>query len=199
MTAPAVRPSIPGGISLVLKFSQDGQESACVLGRGETDTTAWTQAQAQADLQGVWNALRPLVGPGTSVVGGSLRSLNTGIPFVFELAAPTNPTGGASVTGTNVAAACLLIRWSTSFGGRSGKGRTFLPGLPANWVAPGGRSLNALGLSEAGAAIPNMLNDTGIYATRSTPAVISYSDAIARQVVSGAASSIIGIQRRRMR
>ena len=198
MTTPATpRLPIANAHQMTLKLNQGGQTAAIVL--GAKGAGAWgSQTEANAWANQVWEVLREGVSSSVQCVGAVVRDTDGDGLGVYEVGAISNPAG--TVTGAIApAAASALIRWSTTQGGRSGKGRTFLPGMVASWVDTDGRTFAAAGRSYLQARINGYLA-IPLYASGTlTPAVLSFKRGQAYSITGGAVSSIIGIQRRRMR
>lgn len=201
MTSPAPTPvprlPIPTGLQLTVRVTQEGQEAAVVLGFLLNNASSPTQALAQALLQAQWNAIRNMTTSTTICTGGTLRSLAASNNVVFELAAPSSPAG-IDTTAPTVAAVATLIKWSTANGTRSGKGRTFIPGTPAAWVAAGGRSLTAAAQTVVNQRASEMLSHTAEWPGLQS-AVLSFKNGVGYPITGGAPGGRLGIQRKRMR
>lgn len=182
------------GVQLTVKFVYQGQDGVIVLG-GTTLSTI-TSAQGAAWLNQAWDSFRPLIAGACSATGGTYRDVSSAGGQVFDLGAPTNPTGLGGVGGP-ILAASTLIKWSAASGGRSGKGRTFLPALPSSAVASNSRTYDPSHVTKVNTAVSAYLNPAG--SGNVTRAVLSFTDGVARPITNGAAASVIGIQRGRMR
>lgn len=198
MTSPApVRLPIPGAAQATLKFTQGGQEGAIVL--GFVTTNALNEAKAVAARDAAWTAFRPLMTTSVTCTGLVLRDTSGPDIAPVEVGPPaTNASGLAN--GNALAAGCTLIRWQTAVGGRTGRGRTYLPGLPAGAVDPAnGRLYEAATKTATATAITNYLSAAGLSSNALVPAVLSFSRGLARPITSGSIAQVVGIQRRRMR
>lgn len=196
--APAVRLPIPNGWQLTMNFVQSGQPSAVVLGFSDTDAGGINNTEAQALLNASWLAFRDCTVTTVSCTGGVLRHVGPGGLPPFELIAPPSPTG-VDPGGSSVAAGSALIRWRTANSSRNGRGRTFLPAIPAGWLDATGRGIHGAAQTVLQTAITRHLSNTGSYAKALTPAVLSFTKGQAYVITSGSPSPVIGIQRRRMR
>jgi hypothetical protein len=201
MTSPAPdttapRLPIPAARQMTIRVNQWGQEAAMVL--GFVAPGAVTTAQAQAQLQSIWNVLRVAMSNSVTCTGAVLRDVSGDENGALELAAPTN-SAGAFNGRSAVAAAGTLVKWGSTNGSRSGKGRTFIPALPEANIADNSRSLR---VPEHVTPLQNALN-TYLGATTTTqplyPAVLSFSRGVAYPITSAAVGPIAAMQRRRMR
>lgn len=194
MALPRLYP--PGSFQVTLNLLQGTQVAAVVLGlKGAGGFITQPELVAIRDL--AWNAFRPLISNSTTCTGATARNTSAASGPVIEAGAPATPAGGsANVTG--LASGCSLIKWGTDLGGRSGKGRTYLPGLPVGSVGTDGRTYTPAHITAMQTAISNYLAAGG-WPTGVRPAVISFTKGTASPITSGAPSPIIGLQRRRMR
>lgn len=198
MTTPAPRIYPPGGMQLTLRLLQEGQEAACVLGAGGGGPALLSQSIADAWRDIAWNSFRPLISSSVTCVGAVLRDVSQAEGLVVESGPPSTIAGGVATTQT-LAAASTLIRWTTTTGGRSGKGRTFLPGLTSGVIGPGGRTYTSAHQTAVNTAI-NAYLSAGLWtANEPFPAVLSFTKGYASEITSGALASVVGLQRRRMR
>jgi hypothetical protein len=134
-----------------------------------------------------------------TIVGATGRDVSSSEGQVYEVGAPaTNFNGGAGGDVT-IRAASILIRWSTAQGGRSGKGRTFLPGLPRLNTSGDGRTYTPQMTGVVNGAISAYLASTTMSQQGLQPAVLSFRKGAAYPITGGALASVIGVQRRRMR
>jgi hypothetical protein len=155
--------------------------------------STWFQAWRDA----AWAAFRPLISSDVSCAGATGRYVHEPAGQVFEFGAPTTPAGGNAST-QGLAGGATLIKWATDTGGRSGKGRTFLPGLTNGVIGPGGRTYTAAHATATATAITNYLGSSA-FTAEIRPAVLSFTKGAAYPITNGAISPIIGLQRRRMR
>lgn len=199
MTSPVPpRLPIPGGHALALAFTQGGQTGVVVLGAKSTTNVFMVKTDAQAWVQNAWDSFKPLISGTVTCTGATCRSVD-GSNLVWELNAPTNPAGTA-VGNLQLAAASALLKWNTATGGRSGKGRTFLPGSTVNHVDTDGRSYTAAMKTAAATAINAYLAGAPFSGGGGIqPAILSYRKGAAYPITSGALASVVGVQRRRMR
>lgn len=197
MTEPTTvtRLPIPQGYQLAVAIDQGGQQSAVVL--GYVAPAMPTTEQAQAEFNRVWAMLRTAMSNGSQATGAILRDVSGAEGNAIELAAPINPVG-AAVGFPGVAAASTLIRWGSTNGSRSGKGRTFVPALPAGSVADNGRNVRPEHVTSVQGAIDAYLGGTAVDSPMFL-AVLSFKRGAAYPITSGAVAAIAGIQRRRMR
>lgn len=198
MTTPTgTRQPIPGGYQMTLHLLQGSQRAAVVLGAGGAGGPFMVQSDAQSWLNGTWAAFRPYVVNTVSCVGATVRAA---VPdgTVWEFGAPATPTGG-NTQGQALAAASWLIKWSTATGGRSGKGRTFLPGLPASQVAADGRTYVADAPTNAAAMITAYLTQPLFQGAGIKASVLSFRRGQGYTITAGSLAPVVGIQRRRMR
>jgi hypothetical protein len=198
MTTPVSKTlPIVNGYQMTLRLAQDGQAAAIVLGCKGVGGTFMVESDAVLWRDSAWAAFRPLMVATVTPQNTTVRSC-TKDGIVWELGAPS--TGTAAATGsTTLAAACTLIKWSTTQGGRSGKGRTFLPGLPATAMAAGGRSYTAAWSTAVATAVSNYLASAPFTAPGLKPAVLSFTRGEAYVIQSGGLAGVVGVQRRRMR
>lgn len=195
-TAPPRLP-IPGGLQLSVRFSQNGQDAVCVLGGYRA--SGFTQpAGAQAWLNEFWARFKHLAAPSVVVVGGTCRDVSGPDGTVHELSAPASAAGTAT-NPSNLVAQSTFIKWSTATGGRTGKGRTFLPGLPTVAIAADGRSYLAAHGPAVQAACAAYIGSSVMAAEAIQPAVLSFRRGLARPITAGALAPLVGLQRRRMR
>lgn len=198
MSTPAPpRLPIPQGYSLTLNMTQGGQPCVVVLGGkglgswdGVTGVAVWRDA--------AWNAFRNLAGSALQCTGAVLRDLQVASGPVFEAGPPT-ATGGTIAGDKAILAASSLIKWSTAQGGRSGKGRTYFPGLMSGMVDSTGARITTAHGTAIGTAVTSYLTSSTLAAAGLQPAVLSFTKGAAYQIVSGAGASVVGVQRRRMR
>lgn len=198
MTTPLTgRLPIPGGLSLTLKISYSGQDSQIVLGGfgGDTGPSASIAAKWRDHA---WQAFMPLIAGSAICQGAVLRDASQPDGLVFEVSGPTSPNGGGGAGG-NILAAATLVKWSTVRGGRSGKGRTFLPALPSGALGTDGRTYASTHGPKVATAVAAYLNTTAVQAVGVAPAVLSYRQGEASVIVGGSLAPVIGLQRRRMR
>lgn len=203
MTTPVPTPKpprlpIPGGIQLTLKGTDGGQPFAIVLGAVGPAGAGISTGIAEAWRNEAWARFRNLCSNVVVVQSAVLRHVEDPLMLPFEVGAPPSPTG-SSVDARAIGAASFLLKWQTATGGRSGRGRTFLPGLPHPFVTPDGRAYT----SDARTSAQTVLNAYIGAAMWDTigfrPAVLSFRRGAAYEIVSGAPASIVGVQRRRMR
>jgi hypothetical protein len=188
---------IPNAVQLTIKLNHNGQAAAVVLGATRPSVGA-TPGIAEAWRDAFWTAFRPLICSTTAVTGAVLRDVSGPDGDVSEVGAPTTNAAGFQGLVAAVGASAALIKWSTATGGRTGKGRTYIPGLPRDYVGPDGRLYTAQFQTEAQARINNYLAAT-IFASDFRPAVLSFTRGAARPITGGSPASVVGLQRRRMR
>jgi hypothetical protein len=183
---------------MTLRLQHSGQTAAIVLGLAAGGTgTFLTRAEAEAWRNTAWAAFRNLTLSSVSCTGATVRAVD-GSEKVWELGAPPSPAGATAGVET-IAAGCWLLKWSTNTGGRSGKGRTFLPGLPQSQVNPDGRTYATTATTHATTAINAYLGGQPFTSQGHLPAVLSFRDGVAYPITGGALAAVIGLQRRRMR
>lgn len=199
MTAPApVRLYSPTMRQLTLKMDQGGQESDVVLGFKGTGTL-YTPADGQLVLNAAWAALRPAIISQVTCTGGIWRDCSGPGGLATVAGPPPSPAGGLAGGSVTAAAVCYLLSWQTASGGRSGRGRTFLPGVNAPIINADGRTIAAAGITLLNSAITSYLGSSVWASTGNTPAVLSFTKGQANLIVSGKLGTVLGIQRRRMR
>lgn len=197
MTTPSTRLYPAGGHQLTLNLVQDGQEAAIVLGAVTRPERFLVAADFAAWRDAAWGAFRSLCQTGTSCAGATGRLVMRASGSVVELGPPPSP-GGALTGAVGLASGSTLIKWGTAEGGRSGKGRTFIPGLPISSVAAGGRTYSSAHQTAIATAVSSYLG-AALWTGGLSPAVLSFTKGQAHVITSGAASPIVGLQRRRMR
>lgn len=112
-------------------------------------------------------------------------------PSAFS-AASTAATGGTA----GAAAPAILVRKNTALGGRHGKGRMYIPGLPESQIDPGG--LVAATTVTAYQTRVNALL-TALNSASMTPALL-HGDATAPSLITSmSVQSVVATQRRRQR
>lgn len=198
MTAPATpaRLPIPDGYQMTVALTVAGQTAAVVLGGKYTGTMDKVQG-ADVWLKAFWDNFRTACTNQVTVTGAAVRKVD-GSDLVIELG-PPQTAGGFSNSPTPVLAACSLVKWSTTQGGRSGKGRTFLPGVPATGIAADGRTLATGHRDAVQGAVNGYLNSAALAGYGIVPSVLSFTKGAAYRITAGAPAGVVGIQRRRMR
>lgn len=197
MTTPVPRLYVPNGHQLTLNLVQAGQEAAIVLGGVTSPSAFLVKSDYEQWRDAAWSAFRNLIVGDVTCTGATGRAVHEPAGTVTEIGAPVSPAG-AKAGATPLASACTLIKWSTATGGRSGKGRTYLPGLPSSEVSAGGRTYASTHSTATATAITGYLGHAA-FAGALKPAVLSFRKGAAYQITGGAISPIIGVQRRRMR
>jgi hypothetical protein len=201
VTVPANNTIVPFGATVTLQVTQAGQNAAMVFGWHKTaGGPGLTLANAQAMAFKAWNLVHQCTVEST-VLQQTVVRLTDGTDVTFYIpagvTAATIQATGTQGSATAIAAAGVLFKWATANGSRSGKGRNFVPGLPASW-APDGRTIN----SAAQALIQSDI-DAYLAASSTTgdwvPAVLSRKNAAAYPILAGSVGPVVGIQRRRMR
>lgn len=198
MTSPsATRLPIPNAAQLTVRMLDNGQDAVVVLG-AVVNGGVLTSAKANVWLDAAWQAFKPLMAPSVTCSGGTCRDVSSVEGQVFDLPAPPTPTGtGATVT--TVRAATTLVKWSSATGGRTGKGRTYFPGIPAGSIDSGGRTYIPVWSTSVQTAVNAYLNSAALATEGIDPAILSFTRGAARPITSGALAPVVGIQRRRMR
>lgn len=197
MTAPQPPVNIPGAYTLTVNYNQQGQEAVSVIGLKSSTNGFLTRADGIIALQAWMDNIRNLLSNQYTVTGGVMRSLIP-LPIVEELPAPNSNTGTSTQPNPQPALS-YLVKWNTARGGRSGKGRTFIPGVPPLNLGPDGRTLIA--------SVPPLVTDqmTALLQTAAFGgsgmqlAVISRKFSVASAITSGTCSTFPGVQRRRLR
>lgn len=183
-------------VQMTLKMMQNGQECAVVLGGIRRDGQPFDLALGTAWRDHAWGLFRTLIVNDTSCIGATLRDVSKAGGAVFEVPAPTtNATAGVADESV-IAAAGTLIKWSTATGGRSGKGRTFLPSLPRAQVTASRRGYTPAYQTQVGTAAASYISAP---AGAPIPAVLSFTKGAAYPITAGSLAPVVGIQRRRMR
>lgn len=196
MTTPApTRPPalpIPGAFAVALRYDVSGQPAVIVLG---VDDVATDADQAGVVATTFHNAARPLMA--TSCVLQDI-SVREAVPdgATVGIALPSSANRSGTAAGNLITAYATLVRWNTATGGRSGRGRTFVPGFTTGNLQADGRTLSQSAVTAAQALVNTM----------TTPgpamqgfAVLSRRTGQASVVISGSVSQIVGVQRRRLR
>lgn len=181
-----------------MRLMVEGQPAVIVLGaRGAGGWTDATGVTAWRDA--AWDAFRTLCNGGVTCTGATGRDVSGPLAPVFDVGAPPLNIAGTRTGTLTLGAGCYLVKWVTATGGRSGKGRTFVPGLLAADLGPDGRkyTLNTFGLVDT--AVKNYRDGLAAKAVGLTPAILSFRRGAAFDITGGSLSSIPGVQRRRMR
>lgn len=190
---------VPNGKQLTVKLNDGGQPAAVVLGGVSGSPGATSVALANAWLQVFASQFMPLIANGINITGAVLRDVSAADGLVAEVGAPTANASGTRGAGRALAAASVLIKWSTARGGRSGKGRTFLPAVQSLDVNADGRTYNAAFATTVQTAITNYLTSASLQTAGLQPAVLSFTKGTAAVITGGALAGTVGVQRRRMR
>lgn len=198
MTTPTATPRlwIPGGWQMSLRFNQYGQESVVVLGAAGP-SGGMTNAKAAEWRDAATAAFRPLFVSGVSVQGATVRDVGQRNGTVIELGPPATANGSSTASSSH-AAACTLIKWSTARGGRSGKGRSYIPGLPYTALNGDGRTYATAFATAIATAASQYLN-AALWSVDYKPVVLSFRTGTGTVITGGAAAPVAGTQRRRMR
>lgn len=184
-TATPPRLPVAGAWHVALTYDVSGQPAVVVLGSfgdATSDQVAIANAfhtNARA-LMSTSTTLQSIVSHDAS---GSGNALQLPLPA-------TNRTGTGA--GNLITAYATLLRWGTSRGGRTGKGRTFVPGFVTGSLAADGRTLSSTALTAATTLGQAMADVAGF-------CVISHRAGTATPVDTYSVSSIVGVQRRRLR
>lgn len=185
---------VPGALQVALTYDVSGQPATVVLGCGGPANVTATPAIATALAHRAHDLMRPLMATSATLTSITAREAVDDGPN-FQLALPaTNRTGTAA--GNLVTAYATLLRWGTTQGGRSGRGRTFVPGFTTAGINADGRTLSSSFLTAAQAFGTGMTNND---AATEPFTVISKRRGAAYSVESFSVSSIVGVQRRRLR
>lgn len=199
VTTPSPTPRLPiaNGYQLTLNLSDGGQPAALVLGaRGPVGGINATVAAAWRDA--AWNEFRKMAASDVVLVGATVRDVDGSPAPPIEVGAGTTPGGTLAGTRT-LAAACTLVKWQTALGGRSGRGRTFIPGLTGANVSSNGRTYAATYSDFCQANINNYRTSAALASAGIVPCILSFRRGEATPIESGALAVIVGVQRRRMR
>lgn len=193
---PVPFPDIPGASRIAIKYDVAGQEAWVILGYANVTDTRPTVAQANAFLS-TWATNMRNLQAGTCVMQyAELRHVvpdGVVTPLTVPAASVGNSTGQTPLPGY-----AALIKWASAGGGRSNKGRTYLPGVPVNALQTDGRSFTSTYKTAAASAITAVLAHATSLGDPQI-AVVSTTKGGAARVVSGALAAVPGIQRRRMR
>ena len=197
MTSPAPRVRLPiaDALQVSLTYDVNGQPAVVVVGCAPPDDGGFVvPSDALALAQLLHTNMRPLMATSCTLVNITARE-TVADGQVFSLALPaTNLTGTAA--GNLITAYATLVRWKTARGGRSGQGRTYVPGFTTANVNADGRTLSSSALTAANALGTAMVGATG---PSGTLAVLSFTDGVSSAVTGHSVSPIVGIQRRRLR
>lgn len=191
--APRVTLPVPDACTVALQYDVAGQPAYVILGCGNTPGAGPPFDVAQALAHEFHTQAKTLMSASTTLRSIVARALDgSGNSQAFAL--PTGLTGTAA--GTLITAYATLLRWQTSGNGRSGRGRTYVPGFTSELLESNGRAMSPVGLTRAQAVVTALTDDAG----GSAPfAVISRTKGTYSPVLSGTVSPIVGIQRRRLR
>lgn len=192
---PRVRQPIPGALSVALTYDVAGQPAVVVLGVAGVDGAGFgTVEDAQAVSHLFHSSARSLMATNCLLTNISARQA---VPDgqVYAVPLPASNLGGLA-SGNLITAYATLIRWHTARGGRSGKGRTFVPGFTTGNLGADGRTLSSAATTAANSLGNAMVNATGSAGALS---VLSYTDGVASQVTGFSVSPVVGVQRRRLR
>ena len=198
MTSPGSTPrlDIPSGYQCTVRLVHAGQPAVVVL--GGKGAGGWTdQAGAAAWRDAFWTAFRTGLND-VQCVGATVRRVD-GSGAIWDVGAPANSASAGTGTGHAVAAASYLIKWNTAQAGRSGKGRTFLPGVYETEVNNDGRTWSGAASTAIQTSIDAYLADMAGNGAGMAPAVLSFRKGAAYEITGGSLAPIVGIQRRRMR
>jgi hypothetical protein len=190
-TRPPALP-IPGAFAVALTYDVSGQPAVIVLG---VDDVATDPSQAATVATTFHNAARPLMATSCVLQDITIReAVPDGATIGAALPAVNARSGIAA--GNLITAYATLVRWNTGRGGRSGRGRTFIPGFTTGNLQADGRTLSSTALTAAQALVTTMTTPgPGMQGF----AVLSRRLGEANVVVSGSVSQIVGVQRRRLR
>lgn len=195
-TAPAPRVflPVPDAASVALTYDVSGQPATVVLGVGNAPGGGPDFDSAANLALEAHTLMRPLMATSCTLRSIVARALDgSGDSRLVALPA-TNLTGTAA--GNLVTAYATLVRWGTTGNGRSGRGRTFVPGFTTGGMNADGRTLSSTNINAANALVAGLIDDTGGSAGF---AVISRTKGTYSPVISGSVASVVGIQRRRIR
>lgn len=199
MTSPLTPRVVPNAYQMTVRMTDRGQTAAVVLGLLDSDAAAPSMdaSNAAAWLAAWWSSMRIAVGTNLVCTGATVRDLGSVGGSVWEVAPPADPAGAGASAGA-VAAACALLKWRTADGTRSGKGRTFLPGIAQVAIDTDGRSLTT---GARGAVLTQAQVYLGkpLFTGTFGPAVISFKNQVARRITSVDVATTVAIQRNRMR
>lgn len=197
MTVPTPPVNIPGAYTLSVNYDHGGQPSVSVLGLKAVGAAFLTRSDGIAALNAWWTAMRGLSSSTVTVTGAQFRSLITN-GTVEELPPPATPGGGVGFANP-LPSYAYLLKWSTLLGGRSGRGRTFLPGVVASFLSPDGRQLRSDAVAPASAACAAYLASGAFAGGAMRPAIISRRRNLSTAITGGVCSPFPGTQRRRLR
>jgi hypothetical protein len=200
-TPTIVRLPIPNAAQLTVKMLQGGQPCAVVLGGRLGPGTAVTAAMGTAWLALFWSRFSPGLSGQVTVQGATIRDTSGPGGISFDVGPPASPGGGAAGT-MALAAASYVIQWRTGTGGRSGRGRSYLPGVMPIDVQTDGRTLQPTAVTtwkgRADGYIADLFAASGAL-TGLDPAVLSFTKGQASEILTSTVPPVLGIQRRRMR
>lgn len=199
MTSPSTPPRLypPGGLQMAVKITYSGQDALCVVGAtGPSAVPTQEVATAWRDL--FWSSFSPLMAGAATCTGAIVRQVDGPDGVVVEVGPPAVPGGGGGQGGV-LLAACTLIKWSTTRGGRSGKGRLFLPAVPGSFISGDGRTYLAAAQSAVATAVNAYIANDGPASALVNPSVLSFTKGVASPITAGSLAAVVGVQRRRMR
>ncbi len=190
---------VANGCQLAVRYNIQGQPAVTVLGGYWTVPPAVTIAEGQRWLNAWWDAVRPSITDAVSCMGAEFRDLSNVPGAAVEIPAPPLPKGGI-VASLSLSAASYIVKWQTATPGRSGRGRTFVPGVTENNIEPDGRSIVAAAVGVLQGNVEAKYRNVLVPAAGNVvPGVISRKQAFCRQVNGQSVGAVVGIQRRRMR
>ena len=199
MTTPTTeeRPAplpVPGALQVALTYDVSGQPATVVFGCGGPGIVDATASTATALAHAAHTLMRPLMATSATLTQITAReAVPDGATYALALPA-SNRTGTAA--GNLVTAYATLVRWGTTQGGRSGRGRTFVPAFTTGGINADGRTLSSTYLTAAAAFGAGMVANTADVEAFS---IVSKRKGDAYSVESYSVSSIVGVQRRRLR
>jgi hypothetical protein len=202
MTAPAPAPTPPnlGAFTLAVSYSVNGQLAVNVLGgKIREENPFYTQADVDTWLRIWWEQVRQEMSSDVTLLGAQMRDLRAE-GNTFDAALPAAAKTGAIAAPATVLNTSFLIRWKSAQGGRRGKGRTFVPGLPAASLSDDSRGVAATPAAAFQVTVNAYLNQmTADLGQAMLPAVVSRKFGTSAYITSGTLAGIVGTQRKRLR
>jgi hypothetical protein len=183
---------------MTLRFTVAGTPGAIVLGGQLGSGTALTQAMANTWLGNAWSKLKQPAVPDVILTGATVRDLRVVNGNQFEAISDTLPPGQTPGS-LALAGAAVLVKWQTGTGGRTGRGRTFLPGVSEAQINTDGKTLTTQARTDWQAAATQYLGLMNAAGSPILAAVISRKDQVARPILASSLGGIVAFQRRRMR
>lgn len=159
-------PQLPGTdiARFTIQFEDDADTPNVILNVFHMlSPDGWTVTQMQAVLEAMWGAYTdewmPVATEHLTLVAGSYKDLTSLGNPTYQVADPSPVPGSETVQFSSVD--CVTVTWTTDGGGRNRRGRTYLPGYPANGYAQADSAVWASGATTAAASWATAMIATG--------------------------------------